>query len=127
MKFHLCGIPLDAISVGGHYTSILLPAHRIVIDMGVCSQAALRCDKVFFTHPHTDHMNGVVQHCSTREMMGLAPPHYFVGAEHAENFQKMLAAWRKLSHSNMKCHVHPFAIDQIHHLGKKLQVKSSEK
>jgi ribonuclease Z len=103
MKLQLCGITIDAISKGGHYTCIQLPSYQVAIDMGVCPESAYRCNTVFFTHSHTDHMAGVVQHCSTREMMHMPPPRYIVGEENRALFGDMLAAWRRLNRSFMPC------------------------
>ena len=105
MKYNYGGLNIDALSVGGQYTSILIQNHRMAIDMGICSDAAIRCDKVFFTHAHADHMAGVIRHCSSREMMHMAPPTYYMGAENTDAFEKMLVQWRRLNHSKMPCKV----------------------
>lgn len=105
MLFHLGDFPINIASVGGHYTSIQLPNYKISVDMGICTPSALRCDKVFFTHAHTDHIAGFIRHCSIREMMKMKPPTYVIGEEHRAAFDQTLSAWRKLNRSFMKCNV----------------------
>lgn len=56
--------------------------------------------------------------------MGMSPPKYFVGEEHVENFREMVQAWRKLSHSNMRCKINSFAINQEQHLRQNILLKS---
>ena len=103
MKYNYGGLNIDALSVGGQYTSILIQNHKMAIDMGICRDAAIRCDKVFFTHGHADHMAGVIRHCSSREMMHMSPPTYYMGKENTDAFCKMLDQWRRLNHSKMPC------------------------
>lgn len=105
MKYNYGGLNIDALSVGGQYTSILFQNHRLAIDMGVCTDSAIRCDKVFFTHAHADHMAGVIRHCSSREMMHMAPPKYYMGRENVDAFEQMLHHWRRLNHSKMPCSI----------------------
>ena len=105
MQIQLGDITIDIISVGGHYTSIQLPNQKIAIDMGICTPVGLRCNHVFFTHAHTDHIAGVIRHCSTREMMNMPTPTYVIGEEHRAAFDDVFRAWRKLNRSFMKCNV----------------------
>ena len=87
MKFQVEDLEIEAISIGGHYTCIQFPKQRIAIDMGICPSRAIRCESVFFTHSHSDHMAGVVRHCATREMLGMKPPKYYIGEENKEASQ----------------------------------------
>ena len=105
MHLELCGIKLNINSIGGHNTCIELPGYKIAIDMGICTSKAVRCHTVFFTHAHTDHMAGVVRHCSIREMMGMEGTTYIVGQEHRSRFDDMMNAWRRLNRSFMRCTV----------------------
>ena len=116
------GLTLDIISTGGHYTCIQLPNKKIVIDMGICPQNAIRANNVLFTHPHIDHMSAVMQHVSTREMLSLQNTTYFVEQQHTANFESMMAAWRKLSFCDLQCSVIGMKPQKKQHIGKDISV-----
>ncbi|MCK6503656.1 MBL fold metallo-hydrolase [Myxococcota bacterium] len=103
----LAGVAVEAVSVGGVETCIQLPGLGLCFDMGVCPRRAIRHPLVLFTHAHVDHMAGVVHHCATRHMQGMAPPTYVMPARNAEAFQDMLAVWRRLDGSDLPCRVVP--------------------
>lgn len=103
------GIAVDAISVAGVETCIQLPELGLCFDMGVCPRAAVRLPRVLFTHAHVDHMAGVVHHCATRHMLGMAPPHYVLPERNVPGFQAMLEAWRQLDGGPMPCRVEGMA------------------
>jgi ribonuclease Z len=105
MIFNHKSIRIQALSTGGQYTSFQLPNQKVSIDMGLASERSIRCNRVFITHPHIDHAAGIIRHCSTREMIGLPPPIYYIGEEHRSAFDEMLAAWRRLNRSFMPCKV----------------------
>jgi len=99
------GETIEAVSVGGMETCIELPEWKLCFDIGRCPPSATRHPRVLFTHAHTDHMGGVIHHCATRDMMGMAPPQYVLPAENHEAFLAMLEAWRRLDHSPLPCTV----------------------
>jgi ribonuclease Z len=101
----LAGIAIDAVSVGGLETCIMLPGMGVVLDMGVCPPQAVARPTVLFTHAHIDHMGAVVQHCATRSLTGLPPPTYAVPAENIDAFEALFAAWRRLDGSDLPCNV----------------------
>lgn len=103
----LAGFTIDAVSVGGLRTCIQLPGLDLAFDMGTCSPRAVSRSTVLFTHAHIDHMGAVVQHCATRSLVGMKPPHYVIPPDNAEAFDDLLAVWRRLDRSELPCHVHP--------------------
>jgi ribonuclease Z len=103
----LAGIAIDAVSVGGLETCIILPGMGVVLDMGVCPPQAVARQTVLFTHAHIDHMGAVVQHCATRSLTGLAPPIYAVPAENIDAFHALFDAWRRLDGSALDCTILP--------------------
>ena len=112
-NFKLDDFLLDILSVGGHYTCIQFPHYKVAIDMGACPQTALKANTVFFTHPHTDHMSGVIYHLSTREMISNNRSNtYVVGSEHVQKFTQMIEAWRKLSNNTLNCQIVSLPIAQ---------------
>lgn len=99
MKIQYKNITLQAISTGGQYTSLILPTLKIGIDMGIASEDVMRCNRVFITHPHIDHIAGIIRHCSSREMMSMDAPTYYIGEEHRNAFEDMMNSWRRLNRS----------------------------
>lgn len=117
-------LTLDIISTGGHYTCIQIPKHKIVIDMGICPKESIRSEHVFFTHTHIDHISAMLQHISTREMLSLSKPKYFLEDIHEENFEAMLSSWRKLSMSPLECTVIGMKPGMQYSLSPKLTVQA---
>lgn len=97
----LAGIDVNAISIGGVETCIDLPGHKLCFDLGRAPDFATSRATVLFTHAHVDHMAGVVWHCATRKLRGMAPPKYVVGRENTEAFRELFEVWRKLDRSEM--------------------------
>jgi|GEM_PF-630474 len=96
---------LDIISVGGYYTCIQLPKHKIIFDMGICPKNTFRSNHVFFTHPHPDHMGAVIQHISTREMLSSGKSSYLMEDIYVSHFENILESWRKMSRCQLDCEV----------------------
>ena len=124
MKLHLCNLHINIASVGGQYTCIQLPTYKMAIDMGICTPSALRCEKVFFTHAHTDHIAGFIRHCSIREMMNMKAPTYIIGEEHRSAFDQTLGAWRRLNRSFMKCNVKTMRPKDVFSISKTITVEA---
>ena len=101
----VAGTKINAVSVGGLETCIELPDWKLCFDIGRCPPTAVRRPRVLFTHAHCDHMGGVAHHCAQRDLMGMDPPTYYMPAESAEAFEEMMAAWRRLAHSEFPCEV----------------------
>jgi len=105
MKLQLQGIDIEAISLAGFYTCIQFPAYKIAIDLGVSPRSSFNKSNVFFTHAHGDHIAGVVRHCSSRDMLGLEPPTYYVGKEDKQHFSEFIDAARRLCRTKMSCSI----------------------
>ena len=117
----LGGISIRAVSVGGLETCIELPGHKLCFDIGRCPRSAVSLPTVLFTHAHVDHMGGAIFHCATRSMLGMAPPRYLMPAENIEAFGDMLAAWRRLDHSELRCEVEAAVPGEAVSLGRDLE------
>lgn len=55
-KLTLAGHEIEAISVGGQETCILLPGMKIAFDIGRCPPPAVQQDYFLITHAHLDHL-----------------------------------------------------------------------
>ena len=105
MKLQLDGIAIEIISLAGFYTCVQFPGYKIAIDLGVAPRSSFNKSHVFFTHAHGDHIAGVVRHCSSRDMLGLEPPTYYIGQEDVANFYEFMDSARKLCRTKMACDV----------------------
>lgn len=103
----LAGIDVRAVSVGGLETCIELPTFKLAFDIGRCPPTAAQMARVFFTHAHVDHMGGVAHHLSMRDLLGMAPPEYYVPAANEAAFHALLDAWRRLDRGELPCQVIP--------------------
>jgi len=108
-SLELCGIPVEAISIGGIETCHHLPSFKVALDIGRCPPSVVRRDVVLLTHPHIDHMGGVAFHCATRGLRGMSPPTYVVPRNELEAFEGLFEAWRKLDRSDMRHRTIPAA------------------
>ena len=103
----LGGEQIEAISVGGRETCIQLPQKKLCFDIGRCPPSSVRLPNVLFTHTHVDHMGGVAHHCAQRDLLGMAPPKYFIPMESDTAFRSLMDAWRTLSQGDFPCEVVP--------------------
>ncbi len=97
----LAGIEVAGLSIGGLNTCIDLPELGLCFDIGRCPQFAVPRSTILFTHSHVDHMAGVVAHCASRALLGMAPPRYVVPPECAEAFRDLFEVWRRLDGSDL--------------------------
>jgi len=90
------GIRIDARSLGGIATTIAFPEWSLCIDLGVTTQAALRCDTVAFTHAHADHVSGLNQYLGVRRLYGMRPPRLIASSAIAAPLQRLVDAMGEL-------------------------------
>jgi ribonuclease Z len=103
----LAGTSVDAISVAGMETCIVLPSLKLAFDIGRGPKFAVACSTVLFTHAHIDHMGGLAHHVATRSLLHMKPPTYVVPAEVEDAFHNLLDAFRQLDGSELPCRVIP--------------------
>ncbi|MCO5166571.1 MAG: MBL fold metallo-hydrolase [Planctomycetes bacterium] len=92
----LAGLELEAFSISGLATYVLVPALDACFDLGHCGVEAARLGHVFLSHVHQDHAGGVHRHLSLRAMTGARPPRIYCPAESAEALRDLLRAWARL-------------------------------
>ena len=105
VSLQLAGVSVEAISIGGLETCLQLPGFDLCLDIGRCPPRAVSKGRVAFTHAHIDHLGGAVMHCATRSLMGMTPPTYVMPSAITADFEGMLAAWRRLDRSELRCTV----------------------
>lgn len=96
IRLSLAGLELEAFSISGLATYVLVPAFDACFDLGHCGLEASRLDHVFLSHVHQDHCAGVQRHLSLRAMTGARPPRVYCPAESAEPLRDLLRAWARL-------------------------------
>ena len=80
-------------SIGGKKSCLVMPEHKVVFDIGVCTDEALKYPTVLVTHGHVDHLAGAVQHASTRSLTGADPSVFVVPAAIAGVLDGIMKAW----------------------------------
>jgi len=98
---HVAGVDIGGFSLGGMRTCIDLPAWKLCMDLGACSQELVRRPTVLFTHAHIDHMGAVASHAATRALLSMRPPTYLVPRPNVPAVEDLFAAWRRLDGSEM--------------------------
>ncbi len=103
----LAGVEVRAISVGGLETCIELPGWSLAFDIGRCPPTAIPHKRILITHPHIDHMGGIAHYLGLRDLWGMPAPTCYIPAEYHDDFQALLATWRRLDRSDLPCTVVP--------------------
>lgn len=76
---------IRGVSVGGVYTSLLVPELGALFDAGITLRALIGAEHLFLSHGHADHMGGLVGLLGIRGMQGRAPLRAFMPQQiHAE-------------------------------------------
>lgn len=104
-KIDLNGLHIEAISVGGVETCIAIPSWKMCFDIGRCPSMATKLRTVLFTHPHVDHLGGIVTHVATRELHKQPPPRYCIPNLYVNDVEALLATWRRLNRSEFECEI----------------------
>jgi ribonuclease Z len=89
-------LEIEAFSISGLATYVLIPAFDACFDLGHCSVEASRVRNVLLSHVHQDHALGVVRHLSLRAMTGARPSHIYVPAESRDALVDVLCAHERL-------------------------------
>lgn len=98
-------LDVGGLSVAGRVSCVEVPEYKLLLDLGRAPEWALRRQRVFITHPHVDHIGGLVVHCATRALLGMSPPTYVVPAVIVTRVHALLDAWRALDGSQLACEV----------------------
>jgi len=104
-------------SRSGVGTTLVVPQHRLVFDMGAPLVESLGVRKVFITHGHMDHAGALVFHASTRGMMGMGPPLFHVPAWMEADLRVILKAAARLNGGGVQFDMVPMEAGKSHDLG----------
>jgi ribonuclease Z len=91
-------IKIEGTSISGVATSLMvsLPGFKFLMDIGTNLPDAAKCQYVFITHAHIDHMGAAPQHAATRDMMAMPPTKFICSGEVAQGLEKVLRAWQEV-------------------------------
>jgi len=87
------GIKLQAFSVAGEESVIVLPEHNVCFDPGRAPRETIPIDNMCLTHGHMDHAAGVAYYFSQRTFVGIAPGRVICHREIAQHIQRLMAVW----------------------------------
>lgn len=96
VSLRLGSLDVQAFSISGLATFVLVPALDACFDLGHCSVEASHLRNVLLSHVHQDHALGVVRHLSLRAMTGARPSRIFLPEESREALVDVLRAQERL-------------------------------
>ena len=103
----LAGFELDAVSVGGQETCVVVPALRLAFDVGRCPQRAVVASALLLSHCHLDHVGGAGAYVATRSLLCLPLPTVYVPAQCAAPLGRHFDTLRELDGSTIPCVIQP--------------------
>lgn len=112
ISLRLGGLDLEAFSISGLSTYVLVPSFDACFDLGHCSVEASHLRNVLLSHVHQDHALGVVRHLALRAMTGARPSRIWLPAESRDAFLEWLDALARLERrppDDLSPHVHGVA------------------
>ena len=96
ISLRLGSLEMEAFSISGLSTFVLVPAFDACFDLGHCSVEASHLRHVVLSHVHQDHALGVVRHLSLRAMTGARPSRIYLPAESRDALIDVLRAQERL-------------------------------
>lgn len=89
-------LEMEAFSISGLASYVMVPSFDACFDLGHCSVAASQLRNVLLTHVHQDHSLGVIRHIALRRMTGQKPPRIYLPRESRERLLDVLRAYERL-------------------------------
>ena len=116
---------IRGISVGGVYTSLMIPELGTVLDVGVPPRSFAAADHVFLSHGHVDHAGGLASLLGIRALIGKRKqPRVYLPTEIKDGVVAALAAMAGLQRYDMD--IEPVAMEpgQVENVRGDLWVRS---
>ncbi len=95
-RLRLGSLELVGFAMSGLASYVILPAQRLVFDLGHCPHEAVRYDDIFLSHVHQDHAGAIFRHASLRAMQGQRPARIHLPAESLEAMREVFRAHHRL-------------------------------
>jgi ribonuclease Z len=96
VSLRLGGLEIEAYSISGLATFVLVPAWDACFDLGHCSVEASHLRHVLLSHVHQDHALGVLRHLALRSMTGARPSRISLPAESRDALVDFIRAHERL-------------------------------
>lgn len=127
VALRLGALELEAFSISGLSTYVLVPAFEACFDLGHCSVEASRVRNVLLSHVHQDHALGVVRHLALRAMTGARPSRIYVPAESRDALLEVLRAHERLEQrapAELELSVHGVGVGELVRLSARYAVRA---
>ena len=95
------------VSVGGVYTSLLVPELGVLLDAGIPIRSFAGVDRIFLSHGHADHASALGSLLGIRALVGKGPPLVYLPAEIEAPVQEAIAALARLHRMKAEIHTVP--------------------
>ncbi len=126
MLTHLQSKPhrISGVSVGGVYTSLLVPELDAIFDVGVAPRSFVGASRLFLSHAHADHVGALPALLGQRGLAGLPAPKIFLPKEIFRNISEGIAAFNRGMHRAVQVQWVAMEPGQEECLGGELWVKA---
>jgi ribonuclease Z len=113
------------ISVGGVYTSLLVPELGVLLDVGVPIRSFAATDRIFLSHSHGDHASALASLLGIRTLIGKArTPQVFLPAEIEAPVREALRLLSRLHRADLDVETVPMHPGDTQALGGDLWVRA---
>ena len=87
---------MRGVSIAGVETCIELPGLDLAFDIGRCPRSAVSRSRVLISHPHMDHVGGIVYHANLRNLGRMKPATYYVPRTCADDVRALFDCFERL-------------------------------
>ncbi len=92
----LAGFDVRGVSIAGIETCIELPGLDLAFDIGRCPTSAVARSRLLISHPHMDHVGGIVYHANLRNLQSMKRATYYVPRECADEVRALFDCFERL-------------------------------
>ena len=101
-RLQLAKHSVNGISIGGVYTSLLIPEVDSIFDVGIAPRSFVGAKNLFISHGHADHIGAFQTMVGIRGLSRVSPPKVFLPAELHRDFSEGVNAFNRGQHRPLK-------------------------
>jgi ribonuclease Z len=107
---------IRGVSVGGVYTSLLVPELSVICDAGMALRSFAGAENLFLSHAHVDHAGALLALLGIRGLIGRnLPLKIFMPKEIEAELKSVVSSWSKLHRNELLLEAFPMAPgDELH-------------